>query len=202
LIGGTKLFDQHAEIILQRDTQFRDERKKYYLTANTKKVIGTIEETMTTYKNLGNRLLKLFSLYTVASLELKVMDTHENVLGVIKKEKGSYNDFLLYAKNGDQLATISADVKVKSPSITVKDADGNEVLKVIGENQSTSFQVYDCITDKQISSLKRKSISKRSVKDNLLKDIDVWSIDHSNKEDIVTLSLLAIGIILEIYFFL
>lgn len=66
----------------------------YAITSN-QKMIGTIEETPTSSKNIGNHLLKLLSLSTVAGVELRVLDGKANVVGTIKKEKVFIKNFCL-----------------------------------------------------------------------------------------------------------
>lgn len=172
----------------------------YAITSN-QKMIGTIEETPTSSKNIGNHLLKLLSLSTVAGVELRVLDGKANVVGTIKKEKGFYKEFLLISSTNQLLATIKPTVRVKSPSITVIDGYGNTLIHAIGRNGATDFSVTDTRTNKHISTIRRRSLVYKTVKENLLND-DGYFIDHTNQENFITLCLLAIGITIDMNFFI
>jgi hypothetical protein len=85
------MFEQNNQIFLQKETV--SIRKKYTISSD-KKIIGTVEETMESSKNIGRQLLNLIGLNSAASIELKLMDEKENTIGIIKKKSGFYKDFL------------------------------------------------------------------------------------------------------------
>ncbi|WP_456276663.1 hypothetical protein [Bacillus sp. AK128] len=192
------MFEQHNEIYLKKETLYNSQGKRYSISSN-RKVIGTIEETSTS-KNIGNYFLKLLTLFSAVSLELRLLDHKDNKLGTITKEKGFNKDFLLYSEKGEHVATIKPSVKIKSPAFTVYDENGNNIIKVIGRYGATDFSVIDCRTEKQISTVKRRSLVYTTIKENLLND-DGYYIDNSAQESLTTFSLLAIGIMSDLYFF-
>jgi endo-alpha-1,4-polygalactosaminidase (GH114 family) len=52
------------------------------LTSNNK-IIGTLEETIESTKDMGNQLLKFITLYNVAGINLNVLDNKANLIGII-----------------------------------------------------------------------------------------------------------------------
>lgn len=191
------MFHEHKTIFLQKDTHLRM-RKIYHITSNKHK-IGTVEETNESAKNLGNQLLTLLSLYSVVSYEFKALDRGENLLGIIKKEKGFYKDFLLFTKEGEHVATVKPTVKVKSPSITVVDQNGNPFLKAQGGYGATDFSITDK-NNESISTLKRRSLVYDTARESIVND-DGYYIDIVEQDNIVTFSLIAIGLVIDLYFF-
>lgn len=191
------MFDEYNTIYIKQDMRLQG--RKFSLLSD-KKVIGTMEESLESTKDVGNQLLKLITLYHFTSLQLHVLDQEENVLGIIKKDKGYYKDFMLYSKEEEYLATIKPIVKVKSPMMTVIDANNEEIIKAIGGFGATDFSVIDCKTEKQISTIKRRSLIYETVKDNFLND-DGYYIENVEQNSLITLSLLAMGVILDLYFF-
>lgn len=191
------MFDEYNTIYIKQDMRLQG--RKFSLLSD-KKVIGTMEESLESTKDVGNQLLKLITLYHFTSLQLHVLDQEENVLGIIKKDKGYYKDFMLYSKEEEYLATIKPIVKVKSPMMTVIDANNEEIIKAIGGFGATDFSVIDCKTENQISTIKRRSLIYETVKDNFLND-DGYYIENVEHNSLITLSLLAMGVILDLYFF-
>lgn len=131
---------------------------------------------------------------------MKVFDEDGKVLGRIKKAKGFYNDFLLLSEDGKQLATIKPKLKLKSSSMSLIDIDGQEIIKAVGGYGATDFIITDCRSNKQISTLKRRSYIYKTVRENFLND-DGYYIDNTDLERTVTFSLLAMGVILDVYYF-
>jgi hypothetical protein len=195
--GEIEMFDQQKEIYLIKETL--SIRKRYSITSD-KKVVGTVEETTESAGNLGNQLLKLISLYSAASLELTLLDEKENKLGVLRKGKGFYKDFLLYSEKDDYVATITAEVKVKAPKLTVYDVNGKKIIEAIGGYGATDFRIMDLTKDRQLSSIKRRSMVYSTVKENLLND-DGYFIDITTKESLLTFFFIVMGIMIDNYFF-
>lgn len=192
------MFEQFTSIFLQKKASFKTQ-KVYNITSGNN-LIGTIEETSESTKNLGNTLLELIGLFNIVSLDMKVCDVEGEVFGRIKKAKGFYNDFQLFSADGKHLVTIKSNLKLNSSSMTVIDHQGQEIVKAIGGYGATDFIITDCQNDKEISSLKRRSYIYKSVKENLLND-DGYYIDNNELESTVLLSLLAMGVILDMYYF-
>lgn len=193
------MFDQYNEIFVQNDTRLKSLGRIYSITSD-KKFIGTIEESPESTKNLANQLLKLISFYSAVSIELTILDKDANVLGIIKKEKGFYKDFSLFNQNGQQLATIKSSVKVKSPSLTVVDKNENPIIHAVGGYGATDFKITEEKSNQQISSIKRRSVVYQTIKENLLND-DGYYIDNTNPNKLTTLALIAMAIVIDIYFF-
>jgi hypothetical protein len=194
---GNCMFEQHNQLFLQRETV---SIKQKYIISTNKKIIGTVEETMESSKNIGRQLLKLVSLNSVASIELKLMNGKENTLGIIKKKHGFYKDFLLYSDHGGHVATITSEVKVNSPRLTVYDINGVKIIEAKGGYGAIDFKVMDHTKGRTISTIKRRSMIYTSVKENLLND-DGYFIDITAKEDFIIFSLIAVGVVVDYYFF-
>ncbi|UOR12842.1 hypothetical protein [Halobacillus amylolyticus] len=193
------MFEKYNEIYLKKDTYLKSQGRIYSLTS-TNKMIGTIEETLESTKNIVNQLLNLITLFSVTSLELNVMDNKAKVLGTIKKEKGFYKDFLLFSSNGEHMATIKPTIKIKSPLMNVIDVNENNLIKAVGVYGATDFSVIDCRTNKQISTIKRRSLVSTTIKENLLND-DGYYIDNTNQDSLTSFALIAMSLIVDIYFF-
>ncbi|TXC92889.1 hypothetical protein FS935_01470 [Metabacillus litoralis] len=106
------MFEQYNEIFLKKETLFKSQGRMYSLTFNNK-IIGTIEESIESTKDMGNQLLKLITLYNVAGIKLNILDQKGNLIGTIIKEKGFYKDVKLLSKEEKHVATIKPTVKVK-----------------------------------------------------------------------------------------
>ncbi|UOQ46961.1 hypothetical protein MUN88_12765 [Gracilibacillus caseinilyticus] len=193
------MFDQYDEISVQRDTRIQFRGRLYSIQTN-QTIIGTIEETQSSAKNAGNQLLKLLSLHSVISLEFTVRDANKEVLGMVKKGKGFSYDLALYSTLGDQLATIKSEVKWKSPSMTVIDQNNNKILHAVGGYGGTDFKITDCSSNQPISSIRRRSFVYASIKENLLND-DAYFLYKTNLDFLTTLSLIAMTIAIDIYYF-
>ncbi|OIU68569.1 hypothetical protein [Rossellomorea aquimaris] len=191
------MFEQNNQIFLQKDTV--SIRKKYTISSD-KKIIGTVEETMESSKNIGRQLLNLIGLNSAASIEMKLMDEKENTIGIIKKKPGFYKDFLLYSEHGDHLATITSEVKVNSPRLTVYDVNGMKIIEATGGYGATDFQVIDQQEGRLVSTIKRRSMVYSTVKENLIND-DGYYIDCTAAEGVFNFYLIAMGIVVDYYFF-
>ena len=178
----------------------------YSINANGK-IIGTLQETKNSSKKTGNQLIKLFSLFfltvpkriIIENLELELLDEEGELLGTLKKEIGFHKDLILYSKNREHIATVKSTVKIKSPSITVINANGNELLKAIGSYGATDFSVSDSITSKQVSSISKRSLVYQTIKENLFNN-DVYHIEDRDLKEDITFALIAIVVAIDIYF--
>jgi len=193
------MFNEFSQIYLKKDVLLKSKGRMYSIHSSNK-LIGTIEETLESTKNLRNQILKLFTLYSAASLELKILNKKANLIGTIKKERGFYKDFKLFSPSGNQIATIQPTVKMKSSTFAVKDVNGIIIYKAVGNYGTTDFSIIDCKTNKQISTIKRSSFDYSKIIENLQNN-DGYLIDNINKEESLTLSLLAMCIMVDIYIF-
>ncbi|MGD6967537.1 hypothetical protein ACQCVP_13990 [Rossellomorea vietnamensis] len=192
------MFDQN-KIYLQKESMLKSQGRKYSLTTNDK-VIGRIEETLESRKNLGNQAFKFLGLYNAAGIDLSIVDNNENIIGMIKKEKGFYKNFKIFSRDKVFLAEINSLVKIKSPQMTVISRDGEELVRASGGFGATDFSIIDLKTNEAFSSIKRRSLVYSSIKDNLVKH-DGFYIDTSNADSFRSLALLAMSIMVDIYFF-
>jgi hypothetical protein len=193
------MFDQYNEIFLKKDTFFKSQGRMYTLTSNNK-IIGTLEETIESTKDMGNQLLKLITLYNVAGITLRVLDNKENLIGVIKKEKGFYKEFKLFSKDNKHLATIEPIVKIKSPMMTVVSPNGDELIKAKGGYGSTDFLVIDRKTNKKFSAIKKRSLVYNGIKKSMVNH-DGYYIDNTYQDCLPSLALMAMSIMVDMYFF-
>lgn len=192
------MFDQN-KIYLQKDSMLKSQGRKYSLTSNDK-VIGRIKETLESKKNSGNQTFKFLGLYNAAGFDLTIVDNKENIIGIIKKEKGFYKNFKIFSRDKEFLAEIDSLVKIKSPQMKVISRDGEELILASGGYGATDFSIIDLKTKESFSSIKRRSLVYSSIKDNLVKH-DGFYIDNSNGDSFRTLALLAMSIMVDIYFF-
>lgn len=194
------MFEQDGdEIFLQKDSLLNSQGRIYSLRSNNKN-IGSIEETSESTKDMGNQLLKLISLYNVAGINLNVLDKKAKIVGVINKEKGFYKDFKLYSNEKKHLATVKPIVKIKSPTMTVVSPMGEELIKASGGYGATDFSVINWKYNELSSTIKKRSLVYHTIKDNLVNN-DGYYIDNKNQDSLTILALLAMSIIVDVYFF-
>lgn len=193
------MFHTYTSLYLQKSPSLKNRGKTYNLISN-KRVIGSIVETDETSNNIWNQLLTFTRFSNVRSLHLNVVDHESNLLGIIKKQKGYYNDFHVYSKEGLLLAIIKPSLKIKSSKMVVNDINGNKLIEAVSGYGATNFSVVDGQSNEQISTIKRRSLVFETVKENFLND-DGYYIENNNLDDLITLSLIAMGIILEVYYF-
>lgn len=193
------MFKQYNRLFLQKNPSFKNRGKMYTLSSN-KKIIGTIEEQSDTIRNVWNQLLKFTPFSNTVSLHLNVLNEQGDIVGTIRKAKGYYNDFHLYSLDGEPIATIKPTIKIKSSTIFVTDMNDKYRVKAVSGYGATDFSVIDCQSQTQISSIKRRSRVYETVKDNLLND-DGYYIENNKLEDLTILSLITMGIIIDMYYF-
>lgn len=200
------MFKEYTQLYLQRVESIKKTGLVYSINSNGN-VIGTLQETENSSKKTGNQLMKLFSLFFLAvpkriiieNLELELLDEKGECLGTIKKEIGFHKDLIIYAKNKEHIATVKSTVKMKSPSITVVDANGNELLKAISSYGATNFSVSNSFTSKQVSSISKRSLVYETIKENLFNN-DVYCVENRNLKEYITFSLIVMVVAIDIYF--
>jgi hypothetical protein len=160
------MFKKYENFYLQKDV-----RGLVYTIYNNEKVIGKVQETNNPFKKIGHRLIVLLSLlmsrykrHFIESLEFEVLNKEGNRLGIIEKGIGFHNDLILNAGAGEHLATIKSSVKSNSPALTAIDPEGNNLIKAKGRYGATDFSVVNSRTDKEISTIKKRSIVYETVK--------------------------------------
>jgi len=201
-----KMFSEYTKIYIQKDESIKKTGLVYTIHSNGK-VIGTLQETEKYSKRVGDRFLKLFSLFFLATpkrmiiekLELQLVDEEGKLFGSIEKEIGFDKDLILYSKSGEQIATVKSNVKMKSPSITVVDETGNELLQAKSSYGATDFLVRQSLTNKHVSSIRKRSLVYETIKENLLNN-DVYHIENRDLDERITFSLIAMGVAMDIYF--
>lgn len=191
------MFDEHDTIFLQKDTHLS--MRKIYNIISNQQIIGTVEETKASANHVGNQLLGLVGLTSVVSYEFHMLDRGENLLGTLKKKKGFYNDFQLFSNKGKHVATIKSNVKVKNPSLTVVDQDGNSFMKALGGYGATDFTIINS-NKEPISTIKRRSLVYETTRESIVHD-DGYYIDITEQDSLVTSSLIAVGLVIDLYFF-
>lgn len=200
------MFKEFSKFYLQKVESLKKQGLVYSINSNGK-IIGTLQETNNSSKQIRNQLIKLISLFLLTipkriileNLDLELLDEEGIMLGTIKKEVGFYKDLILYSKNGEHIATVKSTVKVKSLSITVIDANGNNFIKAMGRYGATDFTVSDSSTSKQVSSIRKRSLVYETIKENLINN-DVYHIENSYHKEELTLALIGIVVAIDIYF--
>ena len=200
------MFKEHTKLYIQKNERINKARLNYSIHSN-EKVIGILQETEKYSKRVGNRLLKLVSLLFLATpkrmivekLELQLVDEDGKLLGTIEKEVGFDKDLILYSKNGNLIATVKSNVKMKSPTITVMDETGNKLLQAKSSYGATDFLISERLTNKHVSTISKRSLVYETIKENLLNN-DVYHIENRDLDERITFSLIAMGVAVDIYF--
>jgi len=200
------MFKEHTKLYIQKNERINKAELNYNIHSSGK-VIGTLQETEKYSKRVGNRLLKLVSLLFLATpkrmivekLELQLVDEDGKLLGTIEKEIGFDKDLILYSKSEHLIATVKSNVKMKSPTITVMDETGNELLQAKSSYGATDFLVSERLTNKQISSISKRSLVYETIKENLLNN-DVYHIENRDLDERITFSLIAMGVAVDMHF--
>lgn len=192
------MFEQYDNLFLQKQPILKL-GKRYYIFSNDQ-ILGTIEESKDTIYDLKNQLLSLTSLSNLVSLVINVLDPIGNILGTIKKRRGYYNDFQCYLPDDEKPTIIKPELKIKSSKITVSDENGHELVVANSGYGATDFTVIDHQTTQVIATIKRRSKVYHTVKENLLHD-DGYYITKQPLDPLLTLSLIAMVIIIDMYYF-
>ncbi|SHG79108.1 hypothetical protein [Ornithinibacillus halophilus] len=198
------MFNDYSRIYVQRKDSIKTARL-YYSINSGETVIGNIHEVKKPSGNFKDKAMKLVSLFLLNSPRIIVESLVFHVtagaekIGYIQKDAGFYKDLNLYSVDGSLIATVKSTFKVSTPSILVVDQVGDELIKATGGYGATDFNVLDCQTGNQISSIQKRSLVYESIKDNLLEH-DVYHIDSSKLSSNVIFALLGAVIALELYF--
>lgn len=195
-----------SKVYIQKDESIKNLGLVYSINSDGK-VIGTLHETNKYSKKVGNRFVKLFSLLFLAmpkrmiieKVELQLLDEEGKLFGTIEKEIGFNKDLILYSSSGEQMARVKSNVKMKSPSITVTDTKGSELLHVKSSYGATDFLVSESLTRKHVSSINKRSLVYDSIKENFLNN-DVYHIDNENLDERIIFSIIAMVVAIDIYF--
>ena len=196
----------YSKIYLQKVESLNKQGLVYSINAGGK-TVGKLQESKKSSKKAGNQMIKLASLLLLAipqriiveNLEIDLLNEEGEIVGYIKKEIGFYKDLTLYTKNGEHIATVKSISKSKSPSIKVIDANGNELLTAIGSYDALDFKVSDISTNKQVTSIKKRSLFYETIKENLFNN-DVYHIENSDHKEEVIFELIGIVIAIDIHF--
>jgi hypothetical protein len=89
---------------------------------------------------------------------------------------------------------------VNSPRLTVYDVNGMKIIEATGGYGATDFQVIDQQEGRLVSTIKRRSMVYSTVKENLVND-DGYYIDCTAGEGVFIFYLIAMGIVVDYYFF-
>ena len=196
----------YSNVYLQKIEGVNKQGLIYSINSDSK-TIGKLQESKNSSKKAGNQMIKLASLIFLAiperiileSLEFDLLDAEEKIVGSIKKEIGFYKDIMIYAKNGEHIASVKSISKAKSPSIKVIDANGNELLTAIGSYDALDFTVNDSKTNELITSIKKRSIMYETMKENFLNN-DVYHIENSNHKEDVLFKLIGLVVAIDTHF--
>ena len=191
------MFDNYSAIEIRRET-FSTGTGMVYTILSNKRGIGTIEEKASSNKDIWNRLLKLLTLKSAVSLNLKLdAEATGDEEIELRKVRGFYKDIYLHSAS-KHIATIKPTVKVNSPVITVEDPDGSIMFKASGQYGATDFSVADGKTNQKVTSIRKRSSVYNSMKENLLNE-DRYYVDirHLSYESI----LIMIGTIVTLDFY-
>ncbi|WP_164215538.1 hypothetical protein [Virgibacillus sp. YIM 98842] len=195
------MFKEYEKIYLQKDARRLD-----YAIYSNEKVVGKVQETNNPSKKIGHGLIVLLSLlvsrykrHFIESLEFEVLDKNGNRLGIIEKGIGFHKDLILYAETGKHIATIKSSIELNSPTLTAIDPEGNNLIKAKGSFGATDFSVINSGTDKETSTIKKRSLVYKTVKETLFNN-DVYHIENSNPKEEVTLALIGMAVALDMYF--
>ncbi|WP_455717330.1 hypothetical protein [Anaerosporobacter sp.] len=196
----------YSKIYLQKVEGLNKQGLAYSINTGGK-TIGKLQESKKSSKKAGNQMIKLASLLLltipkrmiIENLEIDLLDEEGRIVGYVKKEIGFYKDLTLYTDNGEHIATVKSTSKGKSPSIKVIDAVGNELLTAIGSYDALDFTVRENSTNRLITSIKKRSLSYETIKENLFNH-DVYHIENSDHQEDVVFELIGIVVAIDIYF--
>ena len=191
------MFESYNKIYLQKETNFKRIGRSYSLT-HERKLIGTVKETATSAKNIGNVILEVLPINKLVSLELQILDSSENILGTIRKEKGFHNEFQVFSETNQPVATIQPTIKVREPKITVLDENGDKIMEALGGYGGIDFTVTNSKTEEEIGTVNRRSLLYSTVKETLTND-DGYYIEY--KDNSIAPTLIAIGIVIDFHMF-
>ncbi|MBP3953650.1 hypothetical protein [Bacillus suaedae] len=89
---------------------------------------------------------------------------------------------------------------MKSPTLTVISPNGDELIKANSGYGATDFSFVDRKTNEQFSTIKKRSLAYDNIKENLVNH-DGYHIDNTNHDSLTSLALIAMSIMVDIYFF-
>ncbi|MGA9288716.1 MAG: hypothetical protein WBV93_10265 [Anaerobacillus sp.] len=192
------MFENLSEVYLKQDNVFKSQSKMFHV-ASQDKIIGTVEEDLSTSKNFVNQLLKVISLYGSTSLHLKLLDNQTGLMGDLTRDRGFNQDYTYYSKKEGLSYIIETKISIKNPSLTIYNEEKEKIISVNGGFGANSFDVKSETEGEAIMTVK-KSMVPSSLK-QLVKSTDVYSLkftDNAKKyaEDL----LLVIGIVLDLSF--
>jgi hypothetical protein len=84
--------------------------------------------------------------------------------------------------------------------MTVISPNGVELIKANGGCGATNFSVIDAKTNEQFSFIKKRSLVYNSIKENMVYH-EGYYIDNSNQDCLPSLALMAMSIMVDMYFF-
>lgn len=189
------MLSESNNFYIQKSAGFRKHEKIYSIVSDQEE-IGNLRKTHES--SIKQRVVSLFSplllsgtSVVIKGFVLELLDREDNLLGKIEKRVGLENDLSLYDRNDAHIATVQPTVKVKAPAIHLIDKKGKVLLHAKGRSGAADFTVANG-KNKQVSSIKKRSLIYPTVKENLLHH-DVYHIDNSNREDIITFGLIGIA---------
>ena len=192
------MFENLSEVYLKQDNVFKSQSKMFHV-ASQDKIIGTVEEDLSTSKNFVNQLLKVISLYGSTSLHLKLLENQTGLMGDLTRDRGFNQNYTYYSKKEGLSYIIETKISIKNPSLTIYNEENEKIISVNGGFGANSFDVKSVAEGEAIMTVK-KSMVPSSLK-QLVKSTDVYSLkftDNAKKyaEDL----LLVIGIVLDLSF--
>ncbi len=192
------MFDNYSAIEIRRET-FPTGTGMVYTVLSNRRGIGTIEETASSHKDIWNRLIKLLTLKSAVSLNLKLdAEATGDEEIELRKVRGFYKDIYLHSAS-KHIATIKPTVKVNSPVITVEDPDGITIFKATGQYGATDFSVADEKTNQKVTSIRKRSSVYDSMKENLLNE-DGYFVDVRALSNESILIMIGTIVTLDFYF--
>lgn len=192
------MFDRYAEIHLRKIPSIN--KRNAYSLFFKEDIIGTIKETPVSSSKTGKRLVHKLIPHRVIELEFILQDAKANTLGTIRKERGFQKDLLLYSETEQHIATLKPSGKIKSPTITVTDTNGKNLMTADGNYGATDFSVRDNRANRQISYLKKRPFEQVSFKDRLKNRDSYYNIENHVGECLETFALITMCITLDLYF--
>ncbi|KGP74387.1 hypothetical protein N782_14975 [Pontibacillus yanchengensis Y32] len=190
------MFPSYTNLCLQKDARMNYRGKMYRLYAG-EDAVGTVEEKSESTTQVGNQLLKFLGLHTMVGVELIVEDQRGDLLGTIQKGKGINKGFSLYDEKGQHIGAIAFTGKMSAPAFTLVDHDDTALMKAEGDFSVSDFSVVDCESGKKLPSIKKRSFTYDTMKDNLMKE-DGYFMECAGLDELRVFGMIAMSVLVDV----
>ncbi|MYL30375.1 hypothetical protein GLW03_11130 [Halobacillus halophilus] len=188
--------ENYSVLYLKQENRFRSQSKHYRLASN-EKIVGIIEEDLSSSRDKINMLLKSLSLYAFTGVNLNLMTKKNKLIGELIKTRGFSNTYT-YKSFNEEIYSIEAKAGLKNPktSITIY-KDHEEIIKGTGNFSGYSFDFLDN-NEKLLMRVKKTTIPS-SLK-NFFDSLDVFKLDIKDPSSEYYNLFIALGLIIDLNF--